>query len=343
MALRKPYSIAAALVVLAAIAVAVWLNIATRAYRVPVVSTTTTVRVPTAGTLETLLDSLGANPAVIDTAVVRRALGRADYSYRPGQYQLDSAWSATQVAAHLKSGAQKEARIVLTNARLLGDMAGKATRFIEVDSATLLAALLDSVWLDSIGYRPETVMAIAIPNTYNVYWDAPVNAIRDRLVKESERFWEQDDRRRKADSLGLTPLEVYTLASIVESESQYAPERPTIAGVYLNRLRIGMPLGADPTVVFAVGDFSLRRVLFSHLEIDSPYNTYLYPGLPPGPIAMASISSIDAVLEPERHDYLFFVTKGDGSGSHAFARDMRGHSANIAQFQRNLAERGIRR
>ncbi len=343
MALRKTISIAAILVVVAAAAGAAWFNYITRPFRLPVVLATTTIRLPTGGTLSNLYDSLGANMELRDTSVIRRALQRAEYSYRPGQYQLDSAWSAAQIAAHLSTGGQKDARIVLTNARLVSDMTSKATRFIEVDSNALFAALMDPLWLDSIGYTHETIMAIAIPNTYNVYWDAPVKSIRNRLLLESKRFWEQEGRQAKADSLGLTPTEVYTLASIVESESQYEPERPTIAGVYLNRLRIGMKLDADPTVVFAVGDFSLKRVLFSHLEIDSPYNTYRRLGLPPGPIAMASISSIDAVLDPEQHDYLFFVTKGDGSGSHSFARDLSGHNVNIAQFQRNLAERGIQR
>ena len=338
---KKSISVVAIVVVLVAAAAAAWFNYTTRAFRVPVVAKTTTVRVPSGGTLTQVLDSLGVNPDVLDTAIIHEALRKLDYTPRSGQYQLDSAWSATQVASHLQNGGQKEARIVLTNARLLSHMAANATRFIEVDSTTLLASLLDPAWLDSIGYRPETVMAIAIPNTYNVYWDASVETIRDRLVTESKRFWDQDNRRVKADSLGLTPLEVYILASIVESESQQAPERPTIAGVYLNRLRIGMKLDADPTVVFAVGDFSLKRVLFSHLEIESPYNTYRNMGLPPGPIAMASISSIDAVLNPEQHDYFFFVTKGDGTGTHYFSHDIQGHNANIARFQRNLAERGI--
>lgn len=343
MALRKSITLAAVVVVIAAAGAAAWFNYSTRPFRVPVVKSTTTVRVPTSGSIANLLDSLGANPNVLDTAIIRRSIERSEYTYRPGQYELDSAWSAMQVVAHLQNGGQKEARIVLTNARLVSDMVSKATRFVEVDSTTLLAAIMDPVWLDSIGYRPETIMSIAIPNTYNVYWDASAKTIRDRLLAESKRFWDQNRRREKADSLGLTPLEVYTLASIVESESQYEAERPTIAAVYLNRLAIGMKLDADPTVVYAIGDFSIKRVLFVHLEVESPYNTYRNTGLPPGPIAMATISSIDAVLNPEQHDYFFFVTKGDGSGSHYFSRDIRGHNANIAQFNRNLAERGIKR
>ena len=308
----------------------------------PLLREAVTIRLPTGGDAGDVLDSLAA-AGVRDTALVREAIAARDYVYRSGQYALDSAMSAADLARHLDVGGQAEARVVLTNARTLGDMAANATRFVEADSAGLVDALLDPTWLDSAGYTPETAMAIAIPNTYNVYWDATPEQLRDRLLKEQRRFWSRGDRLAKADSLGLTPTEVYTLASIVEAETQHNPERPTVAGVYLNRLDRGIKLDADPTVIFGIGDFSIRRVLFRHLEHDSPYNTYRYAGLPPGPIAMASIASIDAVLAAEDHDYLFFVTKGDGSRTHAFARDMRGHSANIRAFQRNLRRRGIRR
>ncbi len=301
------------------------------------------VRLPTGGSVNDLIDSVYASGAVGDTALVRRAIDRRGFVYRSGQYKIDSAASANDIAKVLDVAGQEASRIVLTNARLLGNMAAQATRFIEIDSAALVAAMLDSVWLDSVGYTPQTVMAIVIPNTYNVYWDASAEEVRDRLLSEQRRFWERDGRKATADSLGYSTTEVYTLASIVESETQNKAERPTVAGVYQNRMRIGMKLDADPTVVYAIGDFSLKRVLFVHLEHDSPYNTYLYPGLPPGPIAMSSISSIDAVLHPEEHDYFFFVTKGDGTSTHNFARDMRGHEANIAQFNRNLAARGIKR
>ena len=309
----------------------------------PIVERAVTVRLPTGGSVDDVVDSLAATGGIRDTALVREAIVARGSGYRSGQFRLDSAWTAAQIAKHLAVGGQREARVILTNARTLGNMAANATRFVKPDSAALHAALLDADWLDSVGLTPETVMAVAIPNTYNVYWDITAEELRDRLLKEQRRFWSRGDRQARADSLGMTTTEVYTLASIVESETKHKPEKPTVAGVYLNRLDRGMALQADPTVVFAMGDFTLRRVLLRHLEYDSPYNTYLYPGLPPGPIAMASISSIDAVLEPEDHDYLFFVTKGDGSRTHAFARDMRGHSRNIRAFQQNLRQRGIRR
>ena len=332
-----------AIAVLSLAAIGFFIYKATAIYRKPLVLKTSTIRLPTHGNLQTVIDSLYLNDAVRDTAVLRKALLKEEYSYRSGQYQLDSNWTAYRVVEHLQSGDQEEARIVLTNARRFSDMIQKAVRFVEVDSQALHDAYLDPNWLDSVGYTPQTIMATIVPNTYYVYWDADAKSIRDRLFLESKKFWEQDRRREKADSLGLTTTEVYTLASIVESETNAEEEKATIAGTYLNRLRIGMPLQADPTVVFALGDFSIRRVLYEHLEYDSPYNTYKYQGLPPGPIAMSSIASLDAVLNPEQHDYLFFVTKGDGSGTHAFARDLPGHSANIRQFQENLRARGIQR
>ncbi len=312
-------------------------------YMAPLVEQTSVVRLPTQGTQRHLIDSITAAKAVSDTAKLLRALERLDFSYRPGQFELREGMSAKQLVDMLQAGPQKEARVVLTHGRLLGDVARKAVRFVETDSAELHRAWLDSVWLDSIGLAPHSAISVAIPNTYNVYWNSSGEELRDRLYKECLRFWEREERLAQADSLGLSPTEVYTLASIVESETNNNAEKPRIAGVYLNRLRLGMKLDADPTVVFATGDFGLRRVLYEHLEIDSPYNTYMYGGLPPGPIAMASIASIDAVLNPEQHDYLFFVTKGDGSGTHAFATNMSGHARNIADFQQNLRERGIRR
>ncbi len=322
-------------------AVVAWLFYVNQPLAQPLATRAFTVRLPGGGGLDQVIDSIFASGAISDTALVRQAVAKRDFVYRSGQFKIDSAWSANEIARHLDVGGQEASRIVLTNARQLGDMAAQATRFLEIDSAALVDALLDSVWLDSVGYTPQTVMSIAIPNTYNVYWNATAPEVRDRLLTEQRRFWGKENRKGIADSLGYTTTEVYTLASIVESETQNRAERPTVAGVYQNRMEIGMKLDADPTVVFAIGDFSLKRVLFVHLEYDSPYNTYLYAGLPPGPIAMSSISSIDAVLHPEDHEYFFFVTKGDGSGTHSFARDIRGHNANIAQFQRNLAARGI--
>ena len=173
-------------------------------------------------------------------------------------------------------------------------------------------------------------------------WNIAPEAIADRMEKEHQFFWSQNNRLQKAKEIGLSPTEVYTLASIVEKESQSKIERPIIAGLYLNRLKTGIPLQADPTVVFAVGDFTLRRVLNKHLEIDSPYNTYRFTGLPPGPICMPSISSLDAILNAEKHRYLYMCAKPDNSGLHVFAESLSEHNVNANRYRRWLNQRGIR-
>ena len=312
-------------------------------YAAPLIERDAVVRFPSGGEPQQIIDTLYARELVRDTAELRERLEQLDFDYRSGQFRLDSGMSARDFVRKLRLGKQEEARIVLTHGRVLGDVAAQATRFVEADSAALHDAILDSLWLRQRDLDEATAMSLLVPNTYNVFWDATAEELRDRLAEEAERFWARDGRLARADSLGLTPLEVYTLASIVESETKVDAEKPTVAGVYLNRLRRGIKLDADPTVIYALGDFSIRRVLYEHLEYDSPYNTYLYAGLPPGPIAMPSIASIDAVLAPEPHDYLFFVAKADGTGTHAFARNMTGHARNIAAFQRNLRARGIRR
>jgi len=337
----KRFAIAFIFIVLATLA---WIGYRSyELYMEPIIEQTAIVRFPSAGTQQQLIDTLYRAGAVSDTAELREVLNRLDFTYRAGQFELEEGMTPREFVRHLRLGKQHESRIVLTHGRQLSDVAGQAVRFVEIDSAALHEALLDSVWLDSMALAPHSAISVLIPNTYNVYWNASPKELRDRLAQESQRFWQQSQRLPKSDSLGLTPLEVYTLASIVESETKVDAEKPIVAGVYLNRLARGIKLDADPTVIYGLGDFSIRRVLYKHLENDSPYNTYMYAGLPPGPIAMPSITSIDAVLNPAQHDYLFFVTKGDGSGTHSFAKDMAGHGRNIQAFQQNLRERGIRR
>lgn len=308
----------------------------------PIVEKDAIIRIPPNGSINTIIDSLAISNAITDTATLREHFNKHSYNYRPGQFKITKGMSAFKLFRKLSIGEQKPSKMVFTNGRLLGNFTQQATRFIHCDSASLHQALLDSIWLKENNLKPHTVISIAIPNTYHVYWSSSPEDIRKRLLKEHKAFWNKNNRLDKAKELKLNPEQVYTLASIVESETNYKPERPKIAGVYLNRIQKGINLEADPTVVFAMGDFSINRVLYKHLEYDSPYNTYKYPGLPPGPISMASISSIDAVLNHEKHNLLFFVAKGDASGAHNFAKDMRGHSKNIGIFQRNLRKRGRR-
>jgi UPF0755 protein len=170
-----------------------------------------------------------------------------------------------------------------------------------------------------------------IPNTYEMFWTTTPEKFVARMKKEYDGFWD-DERLKKLKKNNLDKTQAYIVASIVEKESNYDPERPTIAGVYLNRLKAGEKLQADPTVVFATGEFTLQRVLFSHLKIDSPYNTYMYSGLPPGPICMPSVSSLNAVINAEDHEYMFFCAKPDNSGIHAFAKDYDEHQKNASAF-----------
>ncbi|HAZ24348.1 MAG TPA: endolytic transglycosylase MltG, partial [Algoriphagus sp.] len=195
--------------------------------------------------------------------------------------------------------------------------------------------LQDSVYIRKFDFNEETIMSMFIPNTYEVWWNTSPEALFDRMYKEYNDFW-TDERKKKAAELGLNPKEVSTLASIVQAESQKKDERAKIAGVYLNRLKLNMPLQADPTLVFALGDFSLKRILNIHKETESPYNTYKYAGLPPGPINLPDINSLDAVLNYEDHDYLYFCAKEDFSGYHAFAKTLSEHNANARRYQAAL-------
>lgn len=232
--------------------------------------------------------------------------------------------------------------VTLSTEREPMNVAAKAARFLNADSLAFQQLFQDEDYLDSIGYTPQTLQTIFLPNTYELYTNSSPRVFVARMLKEHQRFWDSNGRLEKARQLGLSPAEVYTLASIVEKETLESSERPRIAGLYLNRLAIEMPLQADPTVVFASRQFDLNRVLKIHLEIDSPYNTYRHTGLPPGPIAMSSPSSIDAVLSPETHEYFYMCARGDGSGLHNFAKTLAGHGQNIATYQANLRGLGLR-
>ncbi len=260
---------------------------------------------------------------------------------RSGKFQIEPGWSNRKLIQHLRSGKQTPVKIVLNNERLLSEVAGKIAPLIEPDSTSIMMTMLDENTLAKYNLNRENLMTLFIPNTYEVYWNITPEEFLDRMKKESDKFWNAKDRKAKLEELKMSKEEVYTLASIVEKETNYKPERPTVAAVYLNRIRKGIMLQADPTVVFANQDFEIRRVLNKHLEIDSPYNTYKYAGLPPGPIAMSSISSIDAVLQNEAHKYYYFCAKADNSGQHAFAKTLSQHNANAKKFQRWLNKQRI--
>lgn len=261
---------------------------------------------------------------------------------RSGRYKIEKGWTMVELIRHLRSGKQAPVNVILTNERLIENVAGKVAGYLEPDSLAILQTLRDDKVLEDIGYTDESLMSLFIPNTYELYWSSSPRQFVERMVREHKLFWNKNNRLSKAKKLGMTTNEVYTLASIVEKETLRNEERKRMAGVYLNRLDKGMRLQADPTAVFATRDFDTPRVTNYHTQFDSPYNTYMYAGLPPGPISMASIASIDAVLNAENHDYLYFCAVGDGSGMHNFARTLAQHNRNAQIYRDNLRKRGLR-
>ena len=252
-----------------------------------------------------------------------------------GTYRLDKTAKSNRDLQRALRADKRIAQLVFHNIRTKEQLAGVLSQRVEADSLAFINLFNDSIYLQSLGFQPHTIIAAFIPNTYEVYWNTAPEAIIERMIKEYHKFW-NEQRLEKAKALEMTPIQISTLASIVETESQYAPERPRIAGVYLNRLKKNWLLQADPTVVFAVGDFTITRVLNKHLATESPYNTYKNEGLPPGPIYMPSTNAIDAVLNYETHEYMFFCAKPDFSGQHAFAKTLSAHNTNAKVYHQWL-------
>ncbi len=259
---------------------------------------------------------------------------------KPGHYILKEGMSNKQIITKLRSKQQDPVKLVFNNIRIKQELAGHISEQIEADSVSLLKLLNDAVYLKKFGFTPENVISMFIPNTYDVYWDITAEKFMERMDKEYKSFWTEKRKARLAE-IRLTELQAMTLASIVEKESNQNDEKPDIAGVYINRLHDGWLLQADPTLVYALGDFSIKRVLNVYKTIDSPYNTYKYFGLPPGPICLPSISSIDAVLNYRQHKYMYFCAREDFSGYHNFAVTMNEHLLNAAKYQQALDQKGI--
>lgn len=260
---------------------------------------------------------------------------------KPGRYLIHKNMNNRQLITLLRSGEQVPLKLTFSNIRTLEQLAGAAGGKLEADSASILYVFKDDAFQRTYGFTAENSLAIVIPNTYEFYWNTSAEEFYKRLAKEYKKFW-TDARKSKAEKAGLSQVEVSVVASIVEQETRMNDEKPIIAGVYLNRYKKGWKLEADPTLVYALGDFTIRRVLNEYKEIDSPYNTYMYTGLPPGPICMPSIASLDAVLNYQQHDFLFFCAREDFSGYHSFATTYAQHLRNARRFQNELNKRGIR-
>lgn len=260
---------------------------------------------------------------------------------KQGRYAVTPDMTALELVRHLRSGHQTPLNLKFNNIRTKKDFAERISQQLMMTKEQLLSTLNDEAKCEELGFNKETVVAMFIPNTYQFYWDVSLDEFLRRMKKEYGSFWTAD-RKAKAEEVGLSATEVSTLASIVEEECTYADEYPKVAGLYLNRLKRGQELQADPTVKFAVGDFSLRRILNKHLEADSPYNTYRNTGLPPGPIRIPSIKGIDAVLNYAPHNYLYMCAKEDFSGYHNFAAAYPDHLNNRAKYIKALNARGIK-
>lgn len=278
-----------------------------------------------------------------EVARVERLLPLLDFdaAEREGAYRVEPGMSAWQVALKLARGGQTPVRVTFNNVRTIDQLAGRIAEQLCFSKDDLLALLQnDSVCAD-LGFTQATLPALFLPDTYEFYWTVTPEEFLQKMKREYRRYW-MGPREEQAQEWGLTPVEVATLASIVEEETNKPDEMGTVAGLYMNRLRKGMPLQADPTVKFACGDFSLRRILKAHLAIESPYNTYRVTGLPPGPIRIASKQALDAVLNHRPNDYIYMCAREDFSGYHNFAVTWSEHQRNAARYQRELNRRGIR-
>ena len=283
------------------------------------------------------LSAVSRRQALWGLGMLMRHTDYADHIHT-GRYALNG--NVVQVFHRLKRGQQTSLNLTIPEVRTMDMLAGYLGRRLMMDSTTIAQSLCDSIVCSQWGYDTCTISALFVPNTYNVYWDMSLDELLKRMQRENENFW-KGTRQEKADKMGMTPVEVCTLASIIDEETSNTAEKPMIAGMYLNRLKADMPLQADPTIKFALKQFELRRIYNKLLTTDSPYNTYKNTGLPPGPIKIASIKGIDAVLNHVRHDYLYMCAKEDFSGTHNFARTYQEHLKNAARYTAALNARGI--
>jgi len=290
--------------------------------------------------LEPLLDD-------IDTFDALASQKKYTTNIKPGRYRIQKGMTNNDIINTIRSQ-NLPLLLSFNNQNSLEELAGRVGDQIEADSLSLLNVMTDSLLLSQYEFNKATALGMYLPNSYEFFWNTDARTFVDRMYKEYQKFW-SNDRLKKADDIGLSPEAVMTLASIVYEESKIKEEQPLVAGVYLNRLEIGMPLQADPTLKYAAYQLPkyqntiIRRVLNEHKAIDSPYNTYKYSGLPPGLIAMPDLSAIDAVLNSAEHDYLYFAADPKRLGYHKFAKSLRQHNKNARNYQRYLNSQGIRK
>lgn len=291
-------------------------------------------------TVSAVMDSLQAGAGTVRPKSVERAFAEVEMAanMKPGRYVVDSTCTSIYVARMLVYGWQTPQNMTLSGTLRKKDrIAQRISSQMMVDSASVADALNDEAFLAGYGFTPENVFALIIPDTYEMYWTASVKDIFDRFKKEYDAFW-TSERQAKAKAQGLTPMQVSVMASIVSGETLKTFEYPIIAGVYLNRYKKGMKLQADPTIAFCY-DYTLDRILKKHLTVDSPYNTYKHVGLPPAPINVPPKACLEAVLNPQKHNYIYFCASPAFDGTHNFAVGYNDHLKNARAFQRELTAR----
>ena len=288
----------------------------------------------------TKLSPMASSHTIMAFKTLSRQGGYAD-KIRSGRYAIKPGETTITVFRNLKNGHQEPIRLTIPESRTMDRLAGALSRKLMLDSLSTAINLQDSAYCAHWGYDTATIACMFIPNTYEVYWNTTLDHLMERMQKEHDAFW-NGERTAKATALGLSKNDICTIASIIDEETANNAEKPMIAGMYLNRLKINMPLQADPTIKFAIKDFALKRIYHDMLFFDSPYNTYRNAGLPPGPIKIASIAGIDAVLNRVNHDYIYMCAKEDFSGTHNFAKTYQEHLKNAAKYSKALNERGIK-
>lgn len=299
--------------------------------------------IPSGSSYEEVIQNIEELNFLIDKKSFEWVANKKEYekNVKSGRYRIKNGMSNNELVNMLRAGSQEPVMVIFNNLRTLEHLAGKVSKYIESDSISLLKHLKDPELPGKYGFTKETFKAMFIPNTYEMYWNASPMDFTDRMSTEYEKFWEKRDK--KLDRVKLTREEVSTLASIVDEETLKDEENSRVAGVYINRIKIGMPLQSCPTLKFALNDWTITRVLYEYQQVESPYNTYKNKGLPPGPIIIPSVSAIDGVLDYEKHNYLYMCAKADFSGTHAFARNLKQHNKNAAEYQKELDKRGIYR
>ncbi len=300
------------------------------------------IYIPTGADFVYVIGSLEENGIIEDPKSFRWVAHKKGYdtNIKPGRYKIRNGISNNELVNMLRSGNQDPVMLVFNNMRSLDQLSGKVSQYLQADSSEFADYFAQRELASGYGFDAANFTSMFIPETYEFFWTTTPEEFTERMNREYEKFW-NGERDRKAKKLDMTRAEVVTLASIVDEETLYDDENSRVAGLYINRLDQGIPLQADPTLKFALGDFSRQRILNEDKEIDSPYNTYKFKGLPPGPISIPSVAAIDGVLNYEKHKYLFMCAKADFSGYHAFARNYSQHQKNARAYQKELNRRRI--